>query len=132
MLIIRNEQMEALSRMMRRGFAGRMIAHLKRYVPEPCALLSEEEMVAAIDYGVEQAKKYDIVAERDVCKYITLMFTFGLDFDTNPRLPWVARLLDPESGRHAVFRIDELYEVAIEKLRHDPSLQVRDPGWSHA
>jgi hypothetical protein len=37
--------------------------------------------------GVLRAKAYGIQAERDMVKYLNLMFVFGRDFDTEFELP---------------------------------------------
>ncbi len=128
MLVIRNAQREALRTVVKRGFADRMIAHLREFVPEVCEDLSDRQLLTAIDHGIARAARYGVSAERDVCKYLTVMCTFGLEFDDDEALPWVSAALDPSSGRHATFRVDDLMSEAIEQLRENPQLQITSLG----
>ncbi|MFT6028320.1 MAG: hypothetical protein ACI8O8_000044 [Oleiphilaceae bacterium] len=126
MLTIRDEQASAFSQMKRKEFARSMIPHLKKFVPVACSTLADEALFAAIDHGVEQAKHCGFVTQQAACKYITLMFILGLDFNTDPQLTWTKKLLDPQSERHAEFRIDDLFAETIERLRENPKLKVQN------
>lgn len=90
-----------------------MVAHLKRYFPDRCAHLSDEDVRESIRYGIERANAYEICIEQDVSRYINLMYILGRDFDRDPELPWAQAIL---SGRALkglkTVKMDVLYEEA--------------------
>lgn len=93
MLVIRQEQMEILSRQRRQQFEERLLEHLKQVMPERCQDIGDDRLPAEIRYGIERAMSYDIAAERDVASYLAVMLRFGRDFDQNPERPWVQSIL---------------------------------------
>jgi len=93
MLVIRQEQMEILSRQRRQQFEERLLEHLKQVMPERCQELGDDRLRAEIRYGIERAMSYDIAAERDVASYLAVMLRFGRDFDQSPERPWVQSIL---------------------------------------
>ena len=113
---LRREQIEVFRELMSKRFEDRMVAHLERHFPEQCRALGEAGTREAIQYGIEQAASYRIVAERDVCKYIDVMFAYGRDFDTDPKLPWAGAILRDETLGGPRDRVDRLCSVAIEHL----------------
>ena len=83
-----------------------MVAHLKEFFPAQCERLGEPEVRRWITTGTEKAGSYGIVSERDVCKYIDVMFVHGRNFDTDA--PWAhpiltARAVDPADKTKALF-----------------------------
>lgn len=113
MLVIRREQLEAFRRYMSGQFEDRMVAHLKRYFPDRCAPLSDEEVRESIRYGVERADAYEICIEQDVSRYINLMYILGRDFDRDPDLPWAQAILSGRAlKRLKTVKMDVLYEEA--------------------
>jgi len=113
MLRIRKEQMDAFSQAAARSFEDRMVEHLTEFFPEQCEALGEPETREAIQHGINRAKTYGIISERDVCKYIDLMFTFGRDFDEDAELPWAGRILNDDEFVNASVKTDRLYDVAM-------------------
>ena len=99
MLIIRKEQMERLKEKERQGFVERMKDYLEKIFPDQTASLGEEGLRKEIHHGVETAEKYRMASEREVARYVELMFYLGRDFDTSPKTPWAAPILkDPFSS----------------------------------
>lgn len=108
---LRREQLRVLEGAARRAFEERLAAHLRTYFPGQCQALGEAGVREAIVYGVGRAARWGFTGEREVCKYLNLMFTFGRDFDTDPALPWAAWNLglgSPPSQRMA-----RLYQAAL-------------------
>jgi hypothetical protein len=93
MLVIRKEQLEALSRQRRQQFEERLLEHLKRVMPERCQDIGDDRLRAEIRYGIERATQYDITAERVVASYLVLMVRFGRDFEQSPARPWAQSIL---------------------------------------
>jgi hypothetical protein len=96
--IVRKEQMDAFGELMRKGFEDRMVVHLNEVLPSRSAELGEEKLREEIRFGMESAASYEIVTERDVARYIDLMFLLGRDFDASPATPWARPILTDKSS----------------------------------
>lgn len=115
MLVIHDEQIDALSQYTRRRFEDRMITHLKRYFHDACETLGENRLREAIRYGIMKTESYTLHIENDVSRYLNLMFTFGRDFDTDPDLRWAAQILKNED-LISTHKMDVLYEEAARHM----------------
>lgn len=111
MLTIRKPQLEALGARHRAAFAARIAEHLGRFFPERCRVLGADGVAEAVEHGITRAALYGITSERDVCKYIDLMFVFGRDLDRAESHPWAARIL----ARHATMAPGALVEALLDK-----------------
>lgn len=112
MLVIQKKQMEVLGNHMRKQFENELVAHLNFYFPDKCNALGETGVRKMIRYGIARAKKYGIVIEYPVSRYINLMFTLGKNFDTDPALPWAARILTDPSLDGTSLKIESLCRAA--------------------
>ena len=119
MLVIRREQMAALSSNMRTSFEPRVMRHLKKNFPEQCKALGDVQLREFVDYGVQRASDHGFITEADTCKYIDLMFVFGRDFDMDPDLPWAVTILHDPRLFGSRDRMDRLFDAAMEKLEAD-------------
>jgi hypothetical protein len=108
---IRAEQMQAFSNAATADFENRLAAHLHRFFPEACQSLEEAGVRERIRYGISAAGTYDIMAERDVCKYIDVMFTLGWHFDRDPQFPWAYEILTDASVEDPAARIESLCDA---------------------
>lgn len=116
MLKIREEQMEELAKVSLKKFEDRMVEHVKEFFPRHYEVMGEPTIRNVIQYGVDRAKTYDFISERNVCLYTNLMLLLGGNFDADSQLPWVAAVLTDESIAEPNARIDKLLEVATEYL----------------
>ena len=119
MLLIRDEQLLALRGVREKEYERRLAAHLRKYFSETCADLGERGLRDAVRYGIKRAKAYGIQAERDVVKYLNLMFVFGRDFDTDPRFPWAASMLR-STDYGPTLRINQVYSDAKARIDQGP------------
>lgn len=103
--------MAALNADMRRRFEARMLAHVRKFFPQRCAMLRDAGTMEWIASGIDRAAKYGIKAEVDVCRYIDVMFIFGPEFDADSRFPWAARILNA-SPAPARARVSHLVKAA--------------------
>lgn len=87
-----------------------MVAHVNRCFPQKAQSMKEAEVRETIRYGTNQAAQYAITAQRDVCKYIDLMFVFGRDFDRDPAEPWASAALHDWSYREPTVRAEALFD----------------------
>ena len=93
MLTIRREQIRAMAAPQIVRFLERACAHVAQYFPDQCAALSDSQIKDAVTHGFERADGYGLETERDLLRYLTLMFVFGREFDRDPAFPWAARIL---------------------------------------
>src|SRR5262245_30209914 len=109
-MVIRSEQMEALSANSYGAFEAKVEAHLNRCFPDECASMGEENVRATIRYGLERARSYGITANREVCLYIDVMMVFGRDFDRE--LSWASEILNGPQWTDSCARVDALVQKA--------------------
>lgn len=91
MLTIRKDQMAAFSANAQAQFALRCEAHLREYFPEECGRLGPREVAASVRLALGKADDYRLKSERDILRYLNLMYTLGFDFDRN--VPWASGIL---------------------------------------
>jgi hypothetical protein len=111
-VIIRDRQMASLSQANIQRFEDRVAEHLNRSFPANCKILGPSGVEEIIRYGIRRAASHGINLERDVCKYIDVMFAFGRDFDRDPHLPWACRILTDEDFTNSTARMERLFEEA--------------------
>ncbi len=127
MLQLRNHQLDALDEAGLSRFERRMEIHLDRHFSAVVRPMSSQALASTIRHGVARARHHGIGTERQVCKYINLMFVFGRDFDLDPRLPWAAQILGGAWVHRGASPLDLLYRVALE---HEASARGLDGGVS--
>jgi len=115
MLTIRREQENVLAEDRERRFRVQLAAHLVECFPERCRELGEAQLDEEIRRGIGRARAHGFVGERDLCKYMNLVFTFGRDFDRDAALSWASELL--ELGCLPSQKMDRLYQKAIAEAR---------------
>jgi uncharacterized protein (UPF0335 family) len=93
MLTIRKEQFEVFQKASSKQFQQRMISHLRKVFVERTAGISDDNLRALIEAGIERARQYKVVLEDDVQRFLESMIVYGQDFDSNPRLKWARSAL---------------------------------------
>jgi hypothetical protein len=111
-MIIRQKQIAFFSEASLRDFTDRVAEHLARCFPAECEALGEKGIQQVIHYGIGRAGSHGIDLERDVCKYIDLMFAFERDFDASPELPWASRILEDDTFRNSTVKMERLFAEA--------------------
>jgi len=125
-LKLRRDQMAAFEERALAQFEPRMLAHLRRCFPRQCEALGDSNVREAIRYGIERAGSYDIVAERDVCMYIELMFIFGRDFDTDKRFPWASEILNDDLTPDPSVKVRHLYDEGLARQDEGEGLALKE------
>lgn len=95
-LRMREAQMKAFSDAALKRFEDKMVAYFRRSFPERWAKEGEQRTRSRIRYGVERAAFYQIEEDREVRRYIHLMYGFGDDFDTTA---WAREVLEKKNSR---------------------------------
>jgi hypothetical protein len=110
-MIIRRQQLDAFAQAAVSDFEKRMCVHLWRFFPGRCAALGENAVVELVRAGIQAGKRYTILTERDVARYIDLAAQLEGGADIGHEHSWAREILvaDGEARR----RIDRLYAVAL-------------------
>lgn len=123
---VHRDQMTAFSEDLVRDFEDRMIQHLGALFPSFVADLRDDELRALIQLGIRRARRHGIIAERGVCIYVTVMFAFGRDFESDPACAWAVEILrDPLTFADPEGRAHRLFETAHDRLMEADGLWGR-------
>lgn len=93
MIIIRNQQMGALTADARMRFAARMKSRIVEEYPQNYAQLGEAGTAKLILKGIADGERLQLGGEDTVGILIELMVEFGEDFQRTPDQPWIANML---------------------------------------
>jgi hypothetical protein len=114
MLIIRKEQIAVFEEIAQKNFELELADHIREFIPKHAKAVGEEQVSAAVSYGVERARQYGFTNQGPVRFFIELLCLFGCDFDTDPQLPWVQIILKDEEISDQTQRADMLFDKMIE------------------
>lgn len=109
MLVIRNEQMRSIEEA---RFLEWLKQHLTRFFPERCHELGPEAASRTIADGLARARSYGFREPADLCRFLDLMFAFGLDFERDESFPWASELLHAPEITNPTERMDLLTAAA--------------------
>lgn len=117
MLTIRDEQVDVLSEGSRKRYQDGRVRHVREIFPEEFKKLGEEAVRSLVRDGMSRAFRHGITAERDVARFIDLMFLVSEDFDDAPDDSWLARTLrsDKLSGRVKMDRVWAWARTGVEQ-----------------
>ncbi len=122
---LRPEQIAAIQPAVLDSFDARVAEHLQQFFPEQCQVLGTEGLKEAIEFGIQRASAYEIVLERDVCVFLDLMFTFGVNFDSE--VPWAAAILNDPAAPEPSAKVERLYQAAAENVQKAMGSAVAAP-----
>ncbi|MEM7156325.1 MAG: hypothetical protein AAF799_25955 [Myxococcota bacterium] len=111
MLTIRSDQLWTMVRDDVDPFRGRARVHLREYFAEQIHALSAAQIDDAIEHCVQRGLTYGLRTERDLLRYLTLMFVFGRDFDGDARFAWAGQILSGPGS--ASFKTSRLQADAL-------------------
>ena len=112
LFVIRKEHREAFEQAARESCEERLIAHAERVWPKRVRQLGAERTEAFVRAGIRRAAEYELARERDIARFIDLMFALGPRFDR--RVRWARGIL--QSG---VLRPHEKVERLCARLRNE-------------
>jgi glucose-6-phosphate 1-dehydrogenase len=116
MLVIRDEQIEALDESMLRSFRNHMVSHLRKACPERTSGMSDEELRALIQGGIDRAESYEIFEDEDVRRFLEYMLILNPDFDQDSSFPEIQEILNDEEmdGTEKMDEVDFYYNSKLE------------------
>jgi len=118
MLIIRQEQMDALSQSRVMDFEERAVFSLTRISDKLCKIYDNKKLKDFVHESVLEAKDLRIVAECDVIRYLKLKYQIGTENWNTQDFKWIHRYLIRQLP--AWKRLD----LIIEHLRFSEELDV--------
>lgn len=113
---IRDEQLEAFTEDRTAKFEQYMVDHLRRWIPDQCAELGQEEVRKRIRNGIDRAAMHDIYGQRDLARFIDLTFVLGPRFVQGPEHPWARRILEDKRVTPTE-KVDRLCDEANRRAR---------------
>ena len=114
MLKIRREQMQTFSADMAERFEDKLVARVKEHFPSDYVEQGEEHVRQNIRAGAALANDYGIHTERDVARFVLLLYELGPDFDVDPRHPWAADVL-ARKGTSGTKKMNLLCDLAADE-----------------
>jgi len=99
LLVIRDAQMEAFSKLSESEFQSRAFKHLQQVLPELCSAMGEPAVRQSIAQAYRKARAYGLTYELDILRYLNLMYVLGFGFDTDSRYPWASEILSDSALR---------------------------------
>jgi hypothetical protein len=108
MFVIRPSQMAALRQVIHAPFVEQVTACLHRRWPHACAELGDERVRASVRQAIDRCVRLGIDTERDVVRFVNVMYFLGHGFDTDPSLPWAREIL-ARPGISGTERLDAIY-----------------------
>ena len=71
--------------------------HARAFWPSQCEELGEEGLVARVQLAISRAGKFGIETEREVARFLDLMFVWGDDFPELKRTAWAKDVLEDDT-----------------------------------
>lgn len=90
---IRNEQIEAMAKEVRKAFEHRVLDHVLKYFPAQARLFGRERLYPLAVRAIDQANAYEMVSEESAYVYADAIMMLGADFDVDPQLPFAGAVL---------------------------------------
>jgi len=116
MLTIRKEQMQVFRQAALRHFENDMTVHLQQFAPKYCEAMGEIELRSLINSGIARASEYGLTGRGPVRFFIEQMFLLGIDFDTDPQLPWAFEILKDSNIQDQMVRSNFLYDRTMDYI----------------
>jgi hypothetical protein len=98
------------------SFRAEMVDHYRTSFPWHYGSWGPQVTRKVVDHGLARARIYGLLAQRDVCTYLTLLPMLGGCFDEDQLIPWAREILIDPRIREPVVRITRLTNDAMEYL----------------
>lgn len=104
-----DDHVKAFSEQQRERFVVEVAAYLRKEYAAVVRRRDDEWLRELIRVGIEAAREYGIVLERDVARYVELMLALSPNFDDNRETSWCKDILTQRSLT-AEGKLDRIYE----------------------
>ena len=114
MLSIRKDQVDSLELSAYLNFENRVLKYLHDNFPDLTLTANEDHIREEIRYGVQITDEYDFMTERDISKFIYFIIYFGRNFDIDPNLEWLTKIIS-DLQIPAETRLNQAFDLLSEK-----------------
>lgn len=115
MLKISQAQMDALSQQAREQFITNMVAHLRIHFPAMAWLLAADELRREIINAIGRAAHYQLTTQQQVCRFLNIAAYYGWNFESDPDLLWMQKILTDTSLMQPGERLDHLVQTCLHR-----------------
>lgn len=115
MLKISQAQLDALSQQAREQFITNMVNHLRTYFPAMAWLLTTDELRSEVTTCIERAAHYQLSTQQQVCRFLNVAATYGWEFDRDPDLFWMQKILTDKTLMQPGERLDHLVQTCLHR-----------------
>jgi len=91
MLVLRREQIAALSVLTRSNFEKKILEQVKELYSEQYDRMGDQKIRSAIHRSINRAMVNGFESEQDLARFVFLCFSYGSDFDSD--LDWAEQIL---------------------------------------
>ena len=117
MLVIRDAQLQVLGADARLQFEARLRDIFLEAYPRECRQAGGPGAVLRwVRSGLRAAAAAGYRGRGQASRWLALMLILGVDFATDPQLPWVRQALEPADERDPSERLDGLYAQTLDYL----------------
>jgi hypothetical protein len=117
MLVIREAQMKVLGRDAQAAFEAQLCDVFIHGYPRECRQAGgPAAMLRWVRFGLQSAAAAGYRSAYQSGRWLALMLILGVDFTSDPQLPWVQECLDPSAEPDPTARIDRLFEQTLDYL----------------
>jgi len=109
MLAIRQEQLIALEEACWRHFIEELVGYCQELDPQLYIMAGEENVRMAVRLAVQRGRHCGLTLRGPLRFYVEMVLSFGLDFESDPLLPWARGWLS-KSSSDEMDSATELYE----------------------
>jgi len=113
MLIIRNDQLKAFSRIKLNKFEEKMYVYAKKHFPDEFYDLETKHLIGVISKAIEKGKLYGFHTQKHAFYFLSLMFLLGSEFDSDVQFPWVYDYLTDQSVSDVDKRMENTWRAAV-------------------
>ncbi len=117
MLVIRERQLSVLGEGASARFEAQMVQTFLQAYPRECRQAGGSQVIAHwVHAGLQAAIAAGYRSQFEASRWLALMLILGVDFATDPQLPWVRKYLDSRRIKDPGERMALLYDETIDYL----------------
>ncbi len=122
MLTIRKEQVQVFDELAMKQFIENMMIHVRKYFPIESKAMDDGQLRKNILEIIQRAGEYELITERDICKFLNISIFFGMDFDKKPENAWMLAILMDKKEPNPSIRIGKLYQEVLKRSDENKKL----------
>ncbi len=108
---------QALSIPHEETYVRRIVAQMLLHFPKHARALGQQGTETAVRALIARGRGHQISSEYHLYQFACLGFALGAEFDTDPKLPWVASTLKSRILGNPGERMEQVYDLALAALQ---------------